>query len=105
VNIGEIHPCSGELVEVRRGDFALCVQALHVAVAEVVAENVNDVGLGRSGESGRGEERECEGGEQGFHAREFSGEVRWCNPEVANRGLAVAALGERRVAQAPAAMN
>ena len=81
MRIGEGHPLRRELVEVRRRDLAaLRVQALHIAVAEVVGEDVDDVGfcgLRRRGCGLCGEGCEvCNGGrsgseEKGFHRGPF----------------------------------
>jgi hypothetical protein len=56
--IRETHPCGGELVDVRRGDFACGVKALHVAVAEIVAEDINDIRPGRFADEGQHEQAE-----------------------------------------------
>jgi hypothetical protein len=67
VCIGEGHALRRELVEMRRGDLStLWIQALHIAIAEVNGEDVNDVGflsaLLRQGPGGH-EERRTEGEE------------------------------------------
>ena len=62
VGVRKGQPLRRQLVEVRRLDFAaLRIEALHVAVAEVVGENVNEVGFARGvggGEQGRGGEQQ-----------------------------------------------
>jgi hypothetical protein len=56
VGIGERHPLRGEAVEMRGLDLAaLGIERLHIAVAQIVGEYVNDVGLRRGG--GRNVER------------------------------------------------
>ena len=46
VRIGKRHALQREFVEVRCLDFpALRIEALHIAIAEIVGEDVNDVGL------------------------------------------------------------
>lgn len=48
MGIGESHSLRCQLVEVGSFDFsALGIEALHVAVSEVVREDVNDVSFGR----------------------------------------------------------
>ena len=67
VRIGEGHALRDQPVEVRRLDFsALGVERLHVAVAQIVGEDVDDVGLGSwgCGEGGRSPQGEDETDEQ-----------------------------------------
>src|SRR5262245_445133 len=45
MRIGENHPLRRDPIEIRRWNFSLRIKALHIAVAEVVAENEDDVGL------------------------------------------------------------
>lgn len=47
VCIGEAHPLRCELVEVRRAQRGLCIVTLRLAVAQVIEEDENDVGLRR----------------------------------------------------------
>ena len=45
MGIGEPHPLARETIEVGRGDFGPIVVAAHVAVAKVIGEDEDDVGL------------------------------------------------------------
>ncbi len=66
--VGEAHALRRELVDVRCGDpAALGVVALHVAVAEVVGVEDEDVGLGIGGEQCRERQKQQSGEEGGFH--------------------------------------
>ena len=47
MRIGELHPRRGHGIDVRRLDFALGIQALDIAVAEVIGEDEDDVRLRR----------------------------------------------------------
>ena len=50
VRVGEPDAFSGEAIQIRRGDFGLRVVGAHVAVTEIIGENVNDVGFRFGGE-------------------------------------------------------
>jgi hypothetical protein len=77
MRVGEDHPLVRQPVDPRRGNLALRIEATHVAIAQVVAENVNHVGsvLGGLQTSGRrgGQEQSCE---QNSGERHESGSVR-----------------------------
>ena len=63
--IRETHALRGELVDVRRRNLAaLGIVALHIAVAEIVGENHEDVGLMNFGGLKRGHCREQQDSEQ-----------------------------------------
>ena len=76
--VGEAHALGGEPVDVWRGDFsARGIVALHVAVAEVVGEDDEEVGFGGVGGRGRGGgEGEKEGKREGEKARRRERELR-----------------------------
>ena len=42
--VGEDHPLVRQPVDPRRGNFALRIEATHIAIAQIVAEDVNHVG-------------------------------------------------------------
>ena len=44
MGVGETHPAGGETVELGRGDLTLGVKAMHVAIAEIVGQDVDDIG-------------------------------------------------------------
>lgn len=72
MNVREVHAPGREFVEVRRGDLALRVQAFHIAITEVIAEDVDEVGFRGCSRSGHTEKRQDKGGEDGFHGQENS---------------------------------
>ena len=43
VGIGKRHPLFGDLVQARRGDLAVRIEALHIAVPEVIAQDEHNV--------------------------------------------------------------
>ena len=55
VRIGENHAFLGETIKARRGDLAFGIEAFHIAIAKIIAEDEDDVGFiasaGRDGES------------------------------------------------------
>ena len=68
VNVGKYHAAGGEAVEAGGGDSALGVEALDVAVAKIVAEDVEEVGFGGGRGTGRGvRQREREQKEKDTH--------------------------------------
>lgn len=73
MGIGEAHALRGQLVNVRRRNFAaLRVVAMHVTIAEVVGQDDEDVrfGFGRCGTGGKGEHANCGGDkirDEGLH--------------------------------------
>ena len=86
VGVEEGDALGGELIDVGGGDFAAGgVEGVDIAVAEIVAEDVEDVGVGgggggrRSGSAGRksacGGQKQNSGGEggTGFHDRFLNG--------------------------------
>ena len=46
VSIGKDHAGRRQPIQVRRGNFAITIQTLHVAVAQIVRKDINDVGFG-----------------------------------------------------------
>ena len=53
MSIGEADAFAGETIEVGRGNFGLGVVAAEIAIAEIVGEDVNDVGaVGVGGNTG-----------------------------------------------------
>ena len=71
MRICETHPGLRQPIHVRRGDFsARGIVALHIAVAEIVGQNNDDVRFGAGG-ARRGVRRECGGrGKRGGRQRE-----------------------------------
>ena len=73
MRIGEDHPLRSHAIDLWRGDLAaIGIQAMHIAIAEIVAEDIDDVGMLRGGirRRDRGLRSENEDGEkktQGFH--------------------------------------
>jgi len=59
VSVGEADAFAGESVEIGRRDFGFGVKAADVAVAEVVGEDVDDVGVRRVGGGGDCEWNRC----------------------------------------------
>jgi len=45
VGVREGHAGRGDAIEVGCGDFAVFIQTLEIAIAEIVAENIDDVGF------------------------------------------------------------
>ena len=71
MRIGEGHALRGQLVEGGRFDFAaLRIEALDVAVAEVIGEEVNDVGPdlrgGQEGATQKTQEGDANGAAHGY---------------------------------------
>ena len=68
MGVGEADALLREAVHLGGGDLALGVEGAHIAVAEVVAEDIDDVGFGGGASSrggGRGGEGEKEGEGEG----------------------------------------
>ena len=60
MRVGENHSLGRDAIEIRRRDFPLRIERLHIAVSQVVAKNEDDVGLRVTAE-GRNMRREEEG--------------------------------------------
>ena len=77
MRLGKGHARRREPVDIRRGDFAApAAQAMHVAIAEVVGEDVDDVGLGwlviGGMQDGQRSQQQCgENKAGGVHSRYF----------------------------------